>query len=563
MSDSTQDYLGQQLQLRDYLAVLRRRRRWLVFVVVMALAGAAAWSMLQTPMYRSSAQVLMRSTATVNGPAGFADTRVLVNEVQLATSEEFSSELASRLGYSPDVSVRAEASASVLTFTARSDDPDEAARIADTHAAVFVELSRQASVDDYLDNTEVVSQRLTAVEGQLTALEANFLAEVADLARSDSAGRDALAAEYSTERSRLETERSRYVTVLDELSLSADLAGFGGAAVLNPAEPPSSPYSPNLARNLVTALFVSLIAGFGLVFLREHLDDSIKTRERLSTVIEPFPVISVVPKVGDGLPEVGGITLESVGRPRSPASESYQSLRTALTFLAIDRPFQTLQVTSAKMSEGKSTTAANLAVAMCRAEGKRVLLVDADLRRPKMHSLFSLANKVGLCDVLLRDLPMSDAVVPIEGFNGLLSVLPVGPRPSGLNAELLSSSLFAALLRESLDSYDLVILDTPPVLSVADPLTVSSQADAVLFVVHAGESTTAQVRSSLDALVGVGASVVGAILNSFDARAAGYHGYYGNYGYFGYYGYYGAGEYAETSEAGPTASSSKRGRRGS
>lgn len=563
MSDSTQDYLGQQLQLRDYLAVLRRRRRWLVFVVVMALAGAAAWSVLQTPMYRSSAQVLMRSTATVNGPAGFADTRVLVNEVQLATSEEFSSELASRLGYSPDVSVRAEASASVLTFTARSDDPDEAARIADTHAAVFIELSRQASVDDYLDNTEVVSQRLTAVEGQLTALEANFLAEVADLARSDSAGRDALAAEYSTERSRLETERSRYVTVLDELSLSADLAGFGGAAVLNPAEPPSSPYSPNLARNLVTALFVSLIAGFGLVFLREHLDDSIKTRERLSTVIEPFPVISVVPKVGDGLPEVGGITLESVGRPRSPASESYQSLRTALTFLAIDRPFQTLQVTSAKMSEGKSTTAANLAVAMCRAEGKRVLLVDADLRRPKMHSLFSLANKVGLCDVLLRDLPMSDAVVPIEGFNGLLSVLPVGPRPSGLNAELLSSSLFAALLRESLDSYDLVILDTPPVLSVADPLTVSSQADAVLFVVHAGESTTAQVRSSLDALVGVGASVVGAILNSFDARAAGYHGYYGNYGYFGYYGYYGAGEYAETSEAGPMASSSKRGRRGS
>jgi len=563
MSDSTQDYLGQQLQLRDYLAVLRRRRRWLVFVVVMALAGAAAWSVLQTPMYRSSAQVLMRSTATVNGPAGFADTRVLVNEVQLATSEEFSSELASRLGYSPDVSVRAEASASVLTFTARSDDPDEAARIADTHAAVFVELSRQASVDDYLDNTEVVSQRLTAVEGQLTALEANFLAEVADLARSDSAGRDALAAEYSTERSRLETERSRYVTVLDELSLSADLAGFGGAAVLNPAEPPSSPYSPNLARNLVTALFVSLIAGFGLVFLREHLDDSIKTRERLSTVIEPFPVISVVPKVGDGLPEVGGITLESVGRPRSPASESYQSLRTALTFLAIDRPFQTLQVTSSKMSEGKSTTAANLAVAMCRAEGKRVLLVDADLRRPKMHSLFSLANKVGLCDVLLRDLPMSDAVVPIEGFNGLLSVLPVGPRPSGLNAELLSSSLFAALLRESLDSYDLVILDTPPVLSVADPLTVSSQADAVLFVVHAGESTTAQVRSSLDALVGVGASVVGAILNSFDARAAGYHGYYGNYGYFGYYGYYGAGEYAETSEAGPMASSSKRGRRGS
>lgn len=563
MSDSTQDYLGQQLQLRDYLAVLRRRRRWLVFVVVMALAGAAAWSVLQTPMYRSSAQVLMRSTATVNGPAGFADTRVLVNEVQLATSEEFSSELASRLGYSPDVSVRAEASASVLTFTARSDDPDEAARIADTHAAVFVELSRQASVDDYLDNTEVVSQRLTAVEGQLTALEANFLAEVADLARSDSVGRDALAAEYSTERSRLETERSRYVTVLGELSLSADLAGFGGAAVLNPAEPPSSPYSPNLARNLVTALFVSLIAGFGLVFLREHLDDSIKTRERLSTVIEPFPVISVVPKVGDGLPEVGGITLESVGRPRSPASESYQSLRTALTFLAIDRPFQTLQVTSAKMSEGKSTTAANLAVAMCRAEGKRVLLVDADLRRPKMHSLFSLANKVGLCDVLLRDLPMADAVVPIEGFNGLLSVLPVGPRPSGLNAELLSSSLFAALLRESLDSYDLVILDTPPVLSVADPLTVSSQADAVLFVVHAGESTTAQVRSSLDALVGVGASVVGAILNSFDARAAGYHGYYGNYGYFGYYGYYGAGEYAETSEAGPMASSSKRGRRGS
>jgi len=560
---STQESLGQQMQLRDYLAVLRRRRRWLIFVVVVVMAGTAAWSVLQTPMYRSSAQVLMRSTPTVSGPAEFADTGVLANEVRLATSEEFVDELAERIGYAPDVSVRSESSASVLTFTARSDDPDEAARIADTHAAIFVELRREANVDDYLDNTEVVSERLSAVEAELVALEAAFLADVAELATGDSAGRDALATEYSSERSRLEAERNRYVTVLDDLSLSADLAGFGGAVVLNPAEPPLSPYSPNLPRNLATALFVSLVAGLGLAFLREHLDDTIKTRERLSAVIDPFPVISVIPKVGDGLPEVGGISLESVGRPRSPASESYQSLRTALTFLAIDRPFRTLQVTSAKMSEGKSTTAANLAVAMCRAEGKRVLLVDADLRRPRMHSLFALRNTVGLCDVLLRDLPMTDAVVPIEGFNGLLSVLPVGPRPSGLNAELLSSSVFSGLLREALDSFDLVILDTPPVLSVADPLTVSSQADAVLFVVHAGEATAAQVRSSLDALVGVGASVVGAILNSFDARAAGYHGYYGNYGYYGYYGYFGAGEYAETAEAGSAGSGGKRGRRGS
>ncbi|MGB1506969.1 MAG: Wzz/FepE/Etk N-terminal domain-containing protein [Acidimicrobiales bacterium] len=103
------------MQLRDYLAVLRRRRRWLVLVVVVVMAGTAAWSVLQTPMYRSSAQVLMRSTPTVSGPAGFADTGVLANEVRLATSEEFSSELELRIGYPPDVSVRSESSASVLT----------------------------------------------------------------------------------------------------------------------------------------------------------------------------------------------------------------------------------------------------------------------------------------------------------------------------------------------------------------------------------------------------------------------------------------------------------------
>ncbi|MFZ9018015.1 MAG: polysaccharide biosynthesis tyrosine autokinase [Ilumatobacteraceae bacterium] len=539
------------LQLRDYLAIARRRKWVAIVVVVLAVAGTIGWSLWQTPLYRSTAQVLVRSTPTVQGPADFAASDRLANEVRLAESTEFIVELTSRVGYVPDVSVRAESGASVLTFSAVSDDPAEAARVADLHSEVFVELRRELSIDDYLDNTKVLTERVDSLEAELTTLESDYLSQLAALPESDSAARAALTSEVASQRAAIETERARYQAAIDELSLAADLAGYGGGDVLNPAVIPGEPFSPNIVRNALTAFFVSLIAGLGLVFLLEHLDDRVKTREQFADVMSPVPVLAVVPKIDDADPD--DARLESVERPRSPASEAYQSLRTSVSFVGFDRPFKTLQVTSAKMGEGKSTTAANLAVTMCRAEAKRVLVIDADLRRPRMHQIFGVSNSVGLCDVLLRGLTIDQAVVPVDGMTGLLSVLPTGKRPSGLNAELLSSSMFAAVLAEAVKRFDLVIIDTPPVLSVADPLAVAAQSDAVLFVGLAASTTGGQIRSALDALGGVGAPLIGAVLNGFDARAAGYYGYY--YGYYGYYGYRGADEYVETTDSLPVKAS--------
>lgn len=208
--------------------------------------------------------------------------------------------------------------------------------------------------------------------------------------------------------------------------------------------------------------------------------------------------------------------------PRSPVSEAYRTLRTNLEFFSLDEPLRTLVVTSPGAEEGKSTVLANLAVTLAQG-GKRVILVDCDLRRPMQHALFGLDNATGLTTMMLNEVAQSDPPLrptPIDG----LQVLPAGPTPPN-PAELLGSRRMKESMAALLNQADVVLFDAPPVLAVTDALVLAVQTDGVLLVVKAGGTRREHVQQAKERLERVNARIVGAVLNNAPTDAM-LHGYY-------------------------------------
>jgi capsular exopolysaccharide synthesis family protein len=222
---------------------------------------------------------------------------------------------------------------------------------------------------------------------------------------------------------------------------------------------------------------------------------------------------------------------------RSSGAEAYRALRTSLQFLSLDRPLQVLQVTSSMPAEGKSTVTANLAIALARSE-RRVLVIDLDLRRPRANQLLGTIQDVGFTSVLRGDVDIDEAIVesPVDPRVGVLAAGPIPPNP----AELLASPRTRALLEGLREDWDIILVDSPPVLPVTDSVEISQMVDGVLFVARAGKTRRAHVQRSLELLFRAGANVVGTVLNEAGADEGdgyGRNGYgYGRYGY-GHDGY--------------------------
>ncbi|MGI9080609.1 MAG: polysaccharide biosynthesis tyrosine autokinase, partial [Acidimicrobiales bacterium] len=289
--------------------------------------------------------------------------------------------------------------------------------------------------------------------------------------------------------------------------------------VMTHATVPTSPASPRPLRAGLWALAVGLVVGTGLAVAQELLDDSVKTRSELGRLTGGRPVLGVIP-VADARHDAAGRSVVSLTEPHSPAAESYRSLRTSIQFLALDTPVVTIEVTSPSPREGKTTTVANLGVAIARA-GQRVVIVGCDLRCPSVHEFFGLDGSLGLTSVILGKVPLSAVLQPVAGQNRL-SVLPSGPLPPN-PAEILSSWRFAEVLTSLHQNADVVLIDAPPVLPVTDALVLSGRVDATLLVTLAGVTARQEVSHAMELLTQVGAPVVGTVLNG--VAEPGEHGY--------------------------------------
>jgi len=267
-------------------------------------------------------------------------------------------------------------------------------------------------------------------------------------------------------------------------------------------------------RNGLAGVAIGLVLGFALAFLREYLDDTIKTKEDLETA-SGLTVLGLIPALPDWKNREAAHLIANV-QPRSPAAEAYRSVRTSVEFLGLDEPIGSLQLTSAVAGEGKTTTLGNLAVTFARA-GQRVIILCCDLRRPRIHEFFGLTNTVGFTSVLLGDAQLSDAIQHVPGDHpiGMVASGPLPPNP----AELLTSRRAVGVV-EALDQRcDLLLVDSPPVLPVTDALVVAGLVDGVLLVADSGSTAKRGLRRAVELLHQVDAPLVGGILNNVHSRS--------------------------------------------
>jgi capsular exopolysaccharide synthesis family protein len=304
--------------------------------------------------------------------------------------------------------------------------------------------------------------------------------------------------------------------------------------ILDRAEPPDRPASPRPLQNLAVAVLLGVLGGVGLAFLLETLDASVSTREQVEERLG-VPFLGIIPTIErQNEQKIRDLFVHS--NPQSAAAECLRSIRTNLLFMSPDRPLRTILVTSSGPGEGKTTTATSLAEIMADG-GNRVLLVDADMRRPRLHDVFGIRKDQGLSSLILGQSQLQAVVTrtPIDN----LSVLTCGPIPPN-PAELLHTAAFKAIIEEAAHDYDRVIIDSPPAGVVADAVVVSTLVDGTLFVIKAGETSRDAASRALRSLVDVNARVFGAVLNDMDLE---------NRKYAQYYTYYKYGEYREREPA--------------
>jgi len=396
------------------------------------------------------------------------------------------------------------------------------------------EIKRQweRSIDQVLASFEKGYRAVVDTQGALERLMDSEKKEAIELSKLD--------LEYKP-LGRKADENAKFYALIASRQKEIDLTGVmkaNNVRVLERAVMPSAPVSPKPMQNLGIGLLVGLAAGLGLALLIEALDNTLKTQASVESLLG-VPVLGLIPIIGgkqEDKDEPEALRERDLGvylDPRSLAAECCRSIRTNILFMSPDHPLRTLVVTSPSPQEGKTTTAVNLAVTMAETGG-RVLLIDTDLRRPRLHRSFGVPNQVGISTVIVGKSTLDEAIKSTDVPN--LDVLPCGPTPPN-PSELLHTGRFAQVLAECASRYERVILDSPPCSAVTDPAVLGNVADGVLLVVQAGSTTRDAAAHARRHLASAKARLLGVILNEIDFSnpAYGYqYYYYQNYARYGY-----------------------------
>ena len=429
----------------------------------------------------------------------------------------------------------------------------------------LVEVKQQiAAIEQQMSESRGGLELKLKADYERSVRDENSMKAALDRAKAEAAQQNQAFIEYNILKQEVETNKGLYTDFLQKTSQAKiqEHEQHNNMRMIDPPQVPVSPIGPNRLRTIMIGFFVSLVAGVGLVFFLEYLDNTVKTVEDVSRYAQ-LPALSVIPAITGRRSRLltgkskgkkaqrelalnrGGLiradqlmTLDS----RSSVAEAYRVLRTSVLLSSVDNPPKVIMITSGQPGEGKTTTAINTAISLAQL-GSSVLVIDCDLRKPSAHKVLGVAEHTrGLSTYLSRNVDIDDCIQKLPITN--LSLLPCGPIPPN-PAEMISSLKMRELLQTLRDRYDHIVIDSPPLLKVTDPVILSTLVDGVILVVHGGRSTRDVVRRTRHELAIAGAKVFGVVLNNVDVHPGDDAGYYGDY-----YGDYGVDSNRESASAG-------------
>lgn len=511
----------------DYLRVVRERKWIILAVVVVAVGLAMAYSLSQTPVYKASADMLRQTAAldqTLFGTSVFQfqdasrQLQTGVNLVKIgAVSQMVKDDLRSTRSVQSlldMVEVTALKDSDIIRISAESSSPDEAAAVADSFAGQFIKYRQEAN------------------RSILAATDEKVMTELSQMTPE----------ELKTESAATLKQKHEELGILQSMQT-------GGYELVQQASVPKSPISPRPFRNAGFALVGGLFLGILAAFLVDYLDRRIKSEEAMEREFG-LPVLASVPKASRNWTNRSGQrSNEAIGfpDPQSPFLESFRTLRSSLRFYQLNQKTQTLLITSGLPQEGKTVTVVNLAFSLALS-GVRVIVLEADLRRPMLHRYLGLDNGVGVSDVLAGTgtFAQSLQVVRVPDFvshardmrgaspdwtmQGEFLCMTSGPLPPN-PAELLSSSRMGDLLAAAADGADYVLIDTPPILLVSDALNLADKTDGVVVAARMRETRIEEAREVRTILERSDCRVLGLVVNGVSKKRGAY--YRGRYeGYF-------------------------------
>jgi capsular exopolysaccharide synthesis family protein len=503
------------LGIINQASVLWRRKFTILLVALFALGAVVVIDLQRTPIYRAQAtmEFLSQGSGASQTPPPLTNTE-LTAAIESMSSPTVKALVTKQLGKpAPPATVSLVSNTQLAKVTVDSASPTLAADAANAYVRAYVHVSqvgfvaKQVAVEsDLQDQINQIQTEINSVQIQLASTSPSAASTYAPL---------------SARLSTLYVQQSTVKNQFADVQLSVTQAASGAQMVI-PATTPASPFSPARLTDALIGLGIGLLAGCALVFALDRFDDRIRSRDDLVPVVGSVPIIGLIPEVHKWQAKSAPY-LVITGQPTSPAAEAYRVLRTALRFLNLERSVSVIQVTSPSTGDGKTTTVANLAVAMAAA-GQRVTIVCCDLRRPRIHRFFDMTNEVGVTSVLAGEVPLEEALHDVPGLP--LRVLSSGPKPIN-PAEIIASHHMHELIARLRADCDVVIIDSAPVLPVTDAAALSAQVEGVIVISSTYNSTQRQVKSALEMLRVVDAPVLGVVLNA--ASQADTYYYYGYY----------------------------------
>lgn len=503
-------------------------RRWpLIVLCTLSLLALALWlDSGRELVYEGQTSVLVSSTAAqeagdrgTSNPATLA--RQLENEIRRAESDRTSELVRSKLLLEvdadlPEGEVTPSASSDVLLFMFEADNPEDAALFSDTWAEAYTQVRRTEAQENIIEVTQEINARLEDLREERDLLLTD-LQELEDrLVDATEDDRPQIQLEIERERSSISGDLSIIEAQIDsnirsitDLQINSSLSIAGAARIVEKSELPEDPTGPSRPQIIALSIVVGLTIGLGVAVLVHSLDRRIYSLEDIRKL--DFPVIGDVPRASRALRR-SGLSFASRDAPKSAVASSYQRSRTAITFSAgDDSALRTMLITSPTKSNGKTTSAFNLALTFALS-GRKTVVVDVDLRRPRIHDVAAIPKSPGVTEVITNQLDAAGAAHALDVTSGHpLSVVPAGASVADPTA-LLSSDRFVEVIKSLGANHDLTILDAPPVLSVADAPAMAATVDGIVLVVRARKTTTTQLLEAASVLQRAHGHLLGVIL---------------------------------------------------